>query len=258
MGMGGQSEQMGRMRTLDGQKDLAQRVRHDDIVEELGGEARNVGKEGGRNVADLGHPRKQIHHAERIVQILNGINEGGVPGRGRKRSKEREKRKEKNRIISMKAAANVNASAPLLDEMVKRDGRLVLAERIRDGNLALAERLAELARKDLELAELVEERLVREEGNVLCTVVGARRGAALVYPLLVLGLARVDALQDTKAAKVRKGDLQLAHSARARDVQSHLSLLPLLLLTHGGEMRAAAWWARFYLNRPRELQTANC
>lgn len=76
--------------------------------------------------------------------------------------------------------------------------------------------------------ELVEDRLVEQELDVLGIVECFGGGAALVGPFLVARLARVDALDDAEAAKVGKRDLQLLESLVSGDIVGRCSFRALL------------------------------
>jgi hypothetical protein len=66
--------------------------------------------------------------------------------------------------------------------------------------------------------------------DVLDAVVGLWGGGPARHPFAVLGLARVDALQDAQPAKVLEADLQLADRLVARDELRRLARLPLCAL----------------------------
>lgn len=107
-----------------------------------------------------GEVGEQEQHGERIVEIAQGVNKGGVS---------------------------------LLDNVVQlhlRDERLLQACGI--ASLSTAEGTANLLCNSLVLAELVEEGLMEEVLDVLGVVEGSCGGRALGNLLLVAGFAGVD------------------------------------------------------------------
>lgn len=80
--------------------------------------------------------------------------------------------------------------------MIEGVNGLVLLQSLCSRLLVLVERLLQATHEHLELPELVQEGLMCKEANVLGIVVGLVRSAALVNLLGILGLVRVDSLQD--------------------------------------------------------------
>ena len=93
--------------------------------------------------------------------------------------------------------------APLTDQVVKRIHRPVLIQPLYSVLLLLAHRSLHLAHESFEVTELIKQRLVRKELDVLCIVVGLVCCAAFVDLLHTLWLVRIDALQDTQASESR-------------------------------------------------------
>ncbi len=64
---------------------------------------------------------------------------------------------------------------------------------------------------------------MHEKPHVLLVVQSLDAGRALLRLLAVLGLARVDSLEDAEVAKLVQGQLQNLHSLRPRDVRRGLA-----------------------------------
>lgn len=80
--------------------------------------------------------------------------------------------------------------------MVEGVDGLVLLQSLSSRLLVLVEGLLQATHEHLELPELVQERLMCQEPNVLGIVVGLVGSAPLVDLLGILGLVWVDSLQD--------------------------------------------------------------
>ena len=95
---------------------------------------------------------------------------------------------------------------------------MVSPQRIGSRRLALGHGAVELAQEDLVLAKVGENRLVKKMLHILGVVVSARCRRPTAGLFAVVGVARVDALEDAQTAKVCQRDLQLLDGARPRDV----------------------------------------
>mmetsp|Transcript_73261 Transcript_73261/g.158576 ORF Transcript_73261/g.158576 Transcript_73261/m.158576 type:complete len:653 (+) Transcript_73261:298-2256(+) len=178
---------------LDRREDLAQRLGADHVELELLVEPRGLVDRLRRDVALLvrGQGLEEGEHADGVVHVADG---------------------------------HVERRVPLADEVVQGVGGLPLLERRGQAALFPAHEPLELLHEGLHVEELVQQRLVREEGDVLGVVV------RLVHPgRLLLRVARVDAFQDAKAAEVRKRDLQLRERLGTGHIRRGLALLSLSL-----------------------------
>ncbi len=141
--------------------------------------------------------------------------------------------------------------------MVEPRNGLALLEPLGERPLAAPKRARKLFRKRLVLAELGEQRLVLQVGNVLGIVERRRGGRALVGLFLVGRLTGVDAwsmegmsyalppascagptLENTQPTEVAQRDLQTLHCLTSGRVVFSCTLgVPLLDLGHGGCIR---------------------
>ena len=87
---------------------------------------------------------------------------------------------------------------PLSDNVVNGVNRPVLIEPLHGVLLVLVEGPLYLLHEGLEVTELLQQRLVGQKLDVLGVVEGPAGGAAMVHLLQVLGLVRVDALEDAQ------------------------------------------------------------
>lgn len=87
---------------------------------------------------------------------------------------------------------------PFPDYMIEGINGSILLQLLHRCLLVLVECLLQPPHENLELPELVEERLVSKEGYVLCIIVGLVSCAAFVHLLHVLGLMRIDSLQNAQ------------------------------------------------------------
>lgn len=133
---------------------------------ELGSETLAVLDGLGLNLLGLGHGGEQEDHAEGIIEITEGICEGGVA---------------------------------LLDDVVQCVDGLVLGQGLGRAVLSLGHDFGHLLGERLVFTELAQDGLVHQVLDVLGIVECRGCCRALVGLLFVLGLAGVDTLENTQA-----------------------------------------------------------
>jgi len=111
--------------------------------------------------------------------------------------------------------------------MIQRVDWLVLLQVCCNGVFLLSKGASEPLCEDLELSEFLEQGLMGEELDVLGPVVRLGGGVTLRHLLQVVGLARVDALQDAQTTEVRQTQAKLLQRLVAREVVCHGSRFSL-------------------------------
>ena len=93
---------------------------------------------------------------------------------------------------------NATCSTPLSDNVVDRVNRAILVESLDSVLLVLVEGPLHLPHEGLEVPELLQQRLVGQELDVLGVVEGPAGRAAVVHLLQVLWFVGVDPLEDAQ------------------------------------------------------------
>lgn len=119
------------------------------------------------------------------------------------------------------------AGISLLYHMSQRILRRLLYMVLCQLQFFLAQKFFVFLEMGFDVSELLEEFVMHEDLEVFDVIIGLRRSLKLL-----LGLARIDSLEDTESTEVFQRQLQLADCFASSEVLRLLSLLALLYFLH--------------------------